>query len=111
VVFGGMTDFASFALTDSVISAELGPDGEIGVWETLQPLPAPRAWHGLALVDKAVFVIGGLVTTDDGSLHQPIRLVFGKRGIVQRCQLHKMRNVIGHLPKALQYERERSVRE
>ena len=36
----------------------------------------------------------------DGSkgLRAAIRSVFGKRTLVQRCQVHKVRNVVGHLP-------------
>jgi transposase-like protein len=36
----------------------------------------------------------------DGSkgLRAAIRSVFGKRTLVQRCQVHKVRNVLGHLP-------------
>ena len=39
----------------------------------------------------------------DGSkaLRKAIREVFGKRSLVQRCQEHKRRNVLGHLPKRL----------
>jgi len=39
----------------------------------------------------------------DGSkaLRKAIRTIFGARGVVQRCQEHKTRNVLGHLPKSL----------
>lgn len=39
----------------------------------------------------------------DGSkaLRSGIARVFGKRAMVQRCQVHKRRNVLGHLPKEL----------
>lgn len=37
----------------------------------------------------------------DGSkaLHRAVWEVFGKSAVIQRCQLHKIRNVLGHLPK------------
>ena len=34
-------------------------------------------------------------------LRRAITDVFGSRGVVQRCQVHKHRNVIGHLPERL----------
>ena len=44
----------------------------------------------------------------DGSkaLAKAIRDTFGRRGIIQRCQIHKKRNVLEHLP-----ERQRSATE
>ena len=34
-------------------------------------------------------------------LRRAITDVFGSRGVVQRCQVHKCRNVLGHLPSAV----------
>ena len=45
------------------------------------------------------------------ALRQSIHRVFGKRVIVQRWQLHKMRNVIGHLSKALHASVRQTLRE
>ena len=44
----------------------------------------------------------------DGSkgLRAAIRSLFGRRALVQRCQVHKMKNVLGHLPD----EKHRDVR-
>ncbi len=62
--------------------------------------------RGLNSQKSTLFVIDG-----GKALRQSIRRVFGKRGIVQRCQLHKMRNVIGHLPKALHASVRQTLRE
>ena len=35
------------------------------------------------------------------AIRTAIRKVFGHLGAVQRCQLHKQRNVLGHLPEHL----------
>ncbi len=43
-----------------------------------------------------LFVIDGA-----GGLRKAILETFGTRGVVHRCQLHKIRNVQGHLPKSL----------
>ncbi|MCP4445505.1 MAG: hypothetical protein GY811_09205 [Myxococcales bacterium] len=46
---------------------------------------------------STLFVIDG-----GKALRKAIGLVFGKRALVRRCQIHKMRYVAGHLPKELQ---------
>ncbi len=43
-----------------------------------------------------LFVIDGAK-----ALRSAIRKVFGDRGVVQRCQLHKQRNILGHLPEGM----------
>jgi transposase-like protein len=43
-----------------------------------------------------LFVIDGAQ-----ALRSAIRKVFGDRGVVQRCQLHKQRNILGHLPERM----------
>jgi transposase-like protein len=43
-----------------------------------------------------LFVIDGAK-----ALRSAIRKVFGDRGVVQRCQLHKQRNILGHLPERM----------
>ena len=45
---------------------------------------------------SCLFVIDG-----GKALRHAIRDVFGARAIIQRCQVHKRRNVLGHLPKSL----------
>ena len=49
--------------------------------------------RGLATDHPLLFVIDG-----GKALRKAIRRVFGKLGVVQRCQVHKMRNVLDHLP-------------
>lgn len=41
-----------------------------------------------------------LVVLDGGkALHKGVQEVFGERALIQRCRVHKLRNVIEHLPK------------
>jgi transposase-like protein len=48
--------------------------------------------------DRArLFVIDGAKALRSG-----IRKVFGDLGVVQRCQVHKQRNILGHLPDGMQ---------
>lgn len=45
-----------------------------------------------------------LLVVIDGSkaLHAAVRAVFGRRALIQRCQVHKRRNVLDHLPDHMQ---------
>jgi putative transposase len=53
--------------------------------------------RGIDAQQSYLFVIDG-----SKGLRKAIREIFGSRGIVQRCQVHKTRNVLDHLPKSLQ---------
>ena len=52
--------------------------------------------RGLPTDRTLLFVIDGAP-----GLRRAITEVFGSRGVVQRCQVHKRRNVLGHLPERL----------
>jgi transposase-like protein len=51
--------------------------------------------RGLRVDEPVLFVVDG-----GKGLRKALRDVFGNRAIVQRCQLHKLRNVKGHLSEA-----------
>ena len=53
--------------------------------------------RGLDPERARLFVIDGAK-----ALRSAIRKVFGDLGVVQRCQLHKQRNILGHLPHGVQ---------
>ena len=52
--------------------------------------------RGLPAAQPVLFVIDGAK-----ALRKAIRRVFGAYGVVQRCQVHKLRNVLEHLPEEL----------
>ncbi len=52
--------------------------------------------RGLSQEQARLFVIDGAK-----AIRTAIRKVFGHLGVVQRCQLHKQRNILGHLPEHL----------
>ena len=52
--------------------------------------------RGLDPLSPYLFVIDG-----SKALRKAVRTRFGARSLVQRCQQHKLRNVLGHLPKTL----------
>ena len=67
---------------------------------TLDPVPADvteRATSSSLPTERTLlFVIDGAP-----GLRRAITDVLGSRGVVQRCQVHKCRNVLGHLPERL----------
>ena len=44
-------------------------------------------------------------------LRRAVTEVFGSRGVVQRCQVHKCRNVLGHLPERLHASVSKALRD
>jgi transposase-like protein len=62
--------------------------------------------RGMA-TDRSILVV------IDGSkaLYKAVRDVFGKKAIVQRCQVHKCRNVVDHLPDGMQKNAEKVIRQ
>ncbi len=61
--------------------------------------------RGLELSEKALFVLDG-----SKALAKGVNSVFGERGIIQRCILHKERNVLSYLPKKWQAQARRRMR-
>lgn len=45
------------------------------------------------------------------ALRRAIRGLFGDSALVQRCQVHKLRDVLDHLPKALHASVRRAIRD
>jgi transposase-like protein len=52
------------------------------------------------LQDRGLDVSGGVLFVVDGSkaLTRGIPAVFGEKAVIQRCRIHKEKNVMGHLP-------------
>lgn len=52
------------------------------------------------LIDRGLMFHNGLLAVVDGSkaLRKALKTVFGHHVLVQRCQVHKMRNVLDYLP-------------
>jgi len=52
------------------------------------------------LVDRGLDISKGILVVIDGAkaLRSAVKAVFGQNVLVQRCQVHKMRNVLEHLP-------------
>jgi putative transposase len=86
-----------------IVALGIAADGQkhaLGLWEgstenatVCQHLLANLQQRGLRM-DRSLLVIL------DGSpaLRKAVRAVFDKAALIQRCQVHKMRNVLDHLP-------------
>jgi transposase-like protein len=63
------------------------------------------------LVERGLKADAGLLVVIDGAkaLDTAVKKVFGKFALIQRCQLHKRRNVRGHLPKELGLATDRRI--
>jgi transposase-like protein len=62
--------------------------------------------RGLSTDHAVLFVIDG-----SKALRKAIRQVYGELGVVQRCQEHKRRNVLEHLPECMRASVERVLRQ
>ena len=71
--------------------------------EVAKALLEDLAGRGVVSSQRRLFVIDGAL-----ALRKAVDLVFGKGTPVQRCRNHKLRNVLGHLPKA-QHDQARST--
>jgi len=65
------------------------------------------------LLERGLRVQGRLLVVLDGAkgLRKAVQSVFGEQAVVQRCQFHKRRNVVAHLPELLRARVDRLMRE
>jgi putative transposase len=99
-----MLDGVHFAEACCVVALAICTDGTkvpVGLWlgdtENKTIVTALLA----DLVDRGLSADGGLLVVIDGAkaLAGAVRKVFGSAALIQRCTLHKRRNVRDHLPK------------
>ena len=65
-----------------------------------------------SIIDRKLTTTQWVLFVLDGAkaLHKAVQAHWGDRAIIQRCQEHKIRNVLGYLPNHLQSETERRMR-
>jgi putative transposase len=99
-----MVDGVNFGEACSVVALAITSDGTkvpVGWWlgdtENTTVVAALLA----DLVERGLDASGGLLVVMDGAkaLAAGVRKVFGDQALVQRCTLHKRRNIADHLPK------------
>lgn len=85
----------------------------LGLWDgatenkvVCRSLLADLIERGVDATQNYLFVIDG-----SKALRSALCDAFGERGHVQRCQLHKLRNVLGHLPKSMHHTVRKQMRE
>lgn len=85
---------------------ETGTKHVLGLWEGATENAV--ACTGLLgnLVERGLDVKRTMLVVIDGSkaLAKAVRDTFGKRALIQRCQVHKKRNVLEHLPERMRPE-------
>lgn len=90
---------------DHTVLVALGIDDKgmkhvLGLWEGATE--NATACKGLlsGLIDRGLDTTRAMLFVIDGSkaLAKAVRDTFGKRALIQRCQVHKRRNVLDHLP-------------
>ncbi len=102
VMIDGLTVAGSCVVVALVITKD-GTKVPVGLWlgdtENTTVVTALLA----DLVSRGLSAQGGILCVLDGAkaLAAGVKKVFGDQATVQRCTLHKRRNVVGHLPKEL----------
>ena len=86
-----------------VVALGIAADGQkhaLGVWEgatenaaVCQSLLANLQHRGLRTDRSLLVILDGAL-----ALHKATRAVFGEAALIQRCQVHKLRNILDHLP-------------
>jgi putative transposase len=73
--------------------------------EVVSDLLADLLERGLTLPKRCLFVLDG-----SKALSRAVRDTFGERALVQRCLVHKLRNVLSYLPPTWHEEARRKIR-
>jgi transposase-like protein len=86
-----------------VVALGIAADGQkhaLGLWEgatenatVCQSLLANLQSRGLRTNRSVLVILDGAL-----ALHKAVRAVFGEAALIQRCQVHKLRNILEHLP-------------
>lgn len=92
-------------LGDHVVIAALGVDAEaskrlLGLWEGATENAAVCKALLADLVERGLDATEGILVVIDGAkaLEAAVRRTWGRKAMIQGCQLHKKRNVLDHLP-------------
>lgn len=100
-----MLDGVGVAEHTCVVALGIDSEGRkhpLGLWEGATENKAVCRRALADLRDRGLCAEEALLVVIDGSkaLRAAVRDAFGARAAVQRCRIHKQRNVLGHLPEA-----------
>ena len=112
VIYIDGTGFADYTSVVAMGLEELGGKRILGVVEgatenaeLVRDLIANLQERGLTTTSRVLFVIDG-----SKALRKAIRDAFGSKALVQRCQVHKRRNIESYLPPSRQTEASRRLK-
>lgn len=104
-----LLDGQSFRGEHLIVALGVDEEGQkhvLGLWHgatenttVVRALLADLRERGLDTERAILVVIDGAK-----ALHKAVKEVFGERALVQRCRVHKLRNVLEHLPKEKQQQ-------
>ena len=98
LVLGKMTTVAAMGVDSEGRKRILGLiEGGSENSEVVKALLADLIERGLAPSEPRLYVLDG-----GKALHKAVKDVFGNSAVIQRCQVHKKRNVLSHLPESEQ---------
>jgi len=82
---------------------EKGSKHVLGLWEGATENAAACTALLSNLVERGLDTTRAMLVVIDGSkaLAKAVRDTFGKRALIQRCQVHKKRNILEHLPERM----------
>jgi transposase-like protein len=90
---------------EHTVIVALGADGVgqkhlLGLWEGATENAAVCKALLADLVDRGLDTSEGILVVIDGSkaLESAVKKTWGRQAVIQRCQVHKKRNVLDHLP-------------
>ncbi len=99
-------NFEEHVLAVSVGVSSDGSKHVLGLWQgatentqIVKELLADMVRRGLDTERRYLFVLDGAK-----ALHKAVTSVFGENAVIQRCQVHKQRNVLAHLPKRYHFQ-------
>jgi putative transposase len=102
VVFADGFDFAGHTMVGALGVTADGVKVPLGVIEGSTENATVVRHLITGLRDRGLDALGGILFVLDGgkALHRAVKDVFGANAVIQRCRLHKERNVTDHLPEA-----------
>ena len=111
-----MLDGIEFAEQTVIVALGVTTDGTkvpLGLWtgSTENHVVASELLHNL--IERGLRIEQPLLCVIDGGkgIHKALRQVLGDRAVIQRCQVHKLRNVRDHLPEARRAYVARQIRD
>src|SRR5262245_9564345 len=86
-----------------MVALGIAPDGTkhaLGLWDGSTENATACESLLTNLVSRGLRTDRSLLVILDGSkaLHKAVRAVWGEAALIQRCQVHKLRNIVDHLP-------------